>query len=428
MSPFGHMSPTRYRTLAGLCWALGALGAVSGAQSELRPASTLPTQPATRPQNEEYWLRVTAETLNLRSRPATNSVPVIRLERDAVLRAVGSQFGWHKVVPPEGVFSYVSAAHVARQGETEGIVSVTSGALRVRVGSLIQDVDPAGADVQTVLERGTSVRILGAAGEWLKIAPPAGVYAYAADAYVTRVDDDVAARLMAQQGVASRPVQATASRAAARPVRPASVPTTTAPDLSGPWGQRLVLVEAAIETEAARPTLERSWDALILRLRPITEQHLEPTVARLAAAWIRDLESRTAAQEALRMAQELEQRGARERAQQERELARLEQVRQRAATRPAYAARGELLPSLAIGERQGRRLYKLQDPLTRQVEAYVDLDPESQVDLESLVGKYVGVCGARRADESLGADVVRVEEVVVLESERPASQPTRRQP
>ena len=128
------------------------------------------------------------------------------------------------------------------------------------------------------------------------------------------------------------------------------------------------------------------------------------------------------------MAQELEQRGARERAQQERELARLEQVRQRAATRPAYAARGELLPSLAIGERQGRRLYKLQDPLTRQVEAYVDLDPESQVDLESLVGKYVGVCGARRADESLGADVVRVEEVVVLESERPASQPTRRQP
>ena len=250
MSPFGHMSPTRYRTLAGLCWALGALGAVSGAQSELRPASTLPTQPATRPQNEEYWLRVTAETLNLRSRPDTNSVPVIRLERDAVLRAVGSQFGWHKVVPPEGVFSYVSAAHVARQGETEGIVSVTSGALRVRVGSLIQDVDPAGADVQTVLERGTSVRILGAAGEWLKIAPPAGVYAYAADAYVTRVDDDVAARLMAQQGVASRPVQATASRAAARPVRPASVPTTTAPDLSGPWGQRLVLVEAAIETEA----------------------------------------------------------------------------------------------------------------------------------------------------------------------------------
>jgi hypothetical protein len=353
---------------------------------------------------------------------------VIRLERDAVLRAVGSQFGWYKVVPPEGAFSYVSAAHVARQGETEGIVSVTSGALRVRVGSLIQDVDPAAADVQILLERGATVRILGAAGDWLKIAPPVGVYAYAAEAYVTRVDDDVAARLMAQQGIASRPVQAAATRPAARPVRPASVPTTTAPDLSGPWGQRLVLVEAAIETEAARPTLERSWDALIARLRPITEQHEEPTVARLAAAWICDLESRTAAQEALRAAQELEQRGARERALQERELARLEQVRQRAATRPAYAARGELLHSLAIGERQGRRLYKLQDPLTRQVEVYVELDPESQVDLESLIGKYVGVRGARRADESLGVDVVRVEEVVVLESERPASQPTRRQP
>ncbi len=428
MSPFGHMSHTRYRTLAGLCLALGALGPVAGAQNEPRPASTLPTQPSTQPQSGEYWLRVTAETLNLRSRPDTNSVPVVRVERDAILRAVGSQFGWHKVVPPEGVFSYVSAAHVVRQSETEGVVSVTSGALRVRVGSLIQDVDPAAADVQTVLERGATVRILGAAGDWLKIAPPAGVYAYAADAYVTRVDAPTAVRLLAEQGVTSRPVRIAATSAPARPVRATSVPTTTAPDLSGPWGQRLVLVEATIEAEAARPTLERSWDALIARLRPITEQHEEPTVARLAVAWIRDLEGRTAAQQALRAAQELEQRGARERALQERELARLEQVRQRAATRPAYAARGELLPSLAVGERQGRRLYKLQDPLTRQVEVYVELDPESQVDLESLIGKYVGVRGARRADESLGADVVRVEEVVVLESERPASQPTRRQP
>jgi len=392
-------------------------------RGQIEPGST---QPATRPTTNGYWLRVTAETVNLRSRPDMNSIPLARIRQGTLLRAVGSEFGWHKVIPPEGTLCYVAAAYVERRSATEGIVAVASGTLRVRVGSLVQTVDPATSDVLTTLSPGARVTILGIEGSWLRIAPPPDVFAWIHDSAVTIVDAQTAARLLAS-GATTRPVLPAARAADVPPASRPVVPTTTSPDLSSPWGQRLLSVEAQIAAEAARPVLERAWEALIEQLRPIAAQQEDATAARLATAWVHDLEDRIAARDALRAAREVEQQSAPQRAQRERELQRLEQARQRTATRPTWDVCGILLPSLAVGGRDAQRTFKVQDPITWRVLAYLEFDPAAKLDPEPLVGRYVGISGARRTDPTLGADVIRVNEIVNLEVS-PASRPARPTP
>lgn len=415
---------TRAALWVGLGVALGSANSIVRAQSENQPESSSRPTAATRPAQAETWLRVTAEQVQVRSRPDANSVAVTRVEQDELLRAVDQdQYGWYRVLPPEGTFSYVSGEHVDRRGPTEGIVSVRSGTLRVRVGSTLQDLDPLQSEVQFLLERGTTVRIVGEQGGWLKIAPPQGVYAYVSGQHVERVSDEVAARLRSAKVPTTR---ATATSAPAAQAGAAATRPATGPDLTGVWGQRLVLVETAITAEGRKPVLDQAWVEPIARLRPIAAQSEEPMVARLAQAWIAQLEQRIVEQGTVRDAEEVLERAAREQAQHQRELDRLEQARQRAATRPAFAARGELLQSYAVEPAANTRWYKLRDPLTQRIEAYVEISLGSKLKPEDFLGQYVGIRGNRRSAPGLGADVVQAEEIVALtREERPATRPAR---
>lgn len=418
----------------GLHWyrlacAVALLGPATSRDTAL--AGGYQSQPSSRPatapaDGEGYWLRVVADPVNIRSRPDANSLAVTRVPRETVLRALDSEFGWHRILPPEGTFSLVAAAYVDVRSETEGRVAVREGGLRVRVGSTLREVNPLDTEVQATLERDTPVQIVGRQGEWLKIAPPTGVYFYVSDQHVARVSADIAERLRGQTEArkGEAPAEPTGRETARQePRSPAETqPARAEPDLSGPWGERLVLLEAAIQEEARRAPLEQRWEGLIGQLRPLAEQREDATVARLAEAWIRQLRDRIADIETLRATTEVARQGARERALRERELERIERVRNQPATQPDYTARGELLRSVVAVERGGRRLYKLQDPLTRRVEVYLEFDPQAGIDPEAYLGQYIAVRGTRRPDRELGADLVRVE---ALMSQSPAGPTTR---
>jgi hypothetical protein len=402
--------------------------AVGGLELMFGPSAPEAAGQATTTQaTSETWLQVTADDVYIRSRADVNSLPVARVPRGTLLRAVGRDaYGWYRIQAPVGVFSYVAAKYVDRRGPDAGIVSVRSGTLRVRVGSLVQDVDPMQTEVQALLEGGTRVQIVGEEGSWLRIAPPAGVYVYVAAQHVRTIADDEAARLQAAQPPGLRPTSQATSTAAARPAQPAGEP-----DLSGPWGQRLVAVETAITAETRKPLAEQSWTDAIAGLEPLAAQREDQTVARLAVAWIARLKRRAVEREVVRATEGLRKRTAREQAQYERERLRIERAKE-AATRPALAARGELRRSLALAARDGKRWYRLVDPLTGRMDAYLETAAEAKIDLERFVGQYVGVRGARRSEPALGADVVRAEEIIVLPAAGPAaravSQPTRQTP
>jgi hypothetical protein len=442
--------------------ALGALVAVCAAQD---------SQPTSAP-TPHTWLRVTADMVHLRTRPDANSIPAVQVAAGTVLEAVERDpYDWYRVLPPPGVFSFVAAEFIERRSPTEGVVAVRSGTLRVRVGSAVQNVDPEQSEVQTRLERGAKVEIIGEQDGWLRIAPPPGVFVYVGGQYVVPLSADEAARQRANAAAAPTPIvaaapapacapasgptsqpayvapapplplatQPTASSAPATPETRPATPTSPTPaplasapatkpaeglDLAGTWGQRLRAIENDIEAETRKPALERNWAPLMARLKGVAVQREEPTVARLASAWLRQLDEREAEQATLREAEAALERGERATQQHEREMSRIQKAQQ-AASQPEFAGRGELLRSFAVDARgPARRICKLQNPLTGQVDAYVQVAAGTTLDLNAFLGQYVGVRGARQADKTLGADLIYATEIIPLQTTTaPASQP-----
>jgi len=401
------------------------------AASAQAPADDTRTRqtPSTQPAEEHYWLRVTGDRVNLRSRADLNSRIVGRANRDDVLEAVGREYGWHRIVPPDGVFSLVSASYIERVGGDRGIVNVDT-TLRVRVGSDVQPRDPMRSEVQTRLENGTEVQVIGALDEdWLRIVPPDGVYVYISGDYVEQVGPEVAERLRAAKPPsASRPSVVTASRPTLPGLAEATTRPAEQPDLTGRWGKRLGWVLPAIENEERKPLVEQSWDGVLGHLQPIAAQREEPQVAKLAAAWIEKIERRTEEQAVARAARDVARQAERGKIRHARELEELRQAKDLLKTPPQFDARGVLRPSFVLPAGPYGMRYKLEDPFTHKVRAYVEFPTELGIDVGACIGKYVGVRGERQSQEGLRVPVLRVSHMTVLNPDQPKSPPAREKP
>lgn len=397
--------------------------AVPPSSAPARPAAVAGESPST---PGEFWVRVTGDEVNLRSRADVNSLPVAQVNRGTYLRVTGGEPGWHRVVPPPGVFSLAKAEFVKLRSETEGEVAVDSGTLRIRVGSRVREVDPLTAEVQARLENGAPLRILGRSGEWLKVAPPPGVFVYLATDYAERVPDDSVERTAAGEPLVRYSVPG--ESAALVRVEPQEPATRPALDMSGPWGRRLTEIERAIDAQAARPIAQRDWPPILEELTAVAEQQAEPQVARRAAAWKRELGHRAEAEKAIVEARQIAERQRRDRQRAVEEMERIRRAAEQPGARGSFDATGQLLPSFELEAGEHGLRYKLQDPLTREVRAYVEFPDALGIDVSACVGKYVGVQAERYLDARHEVTVLRVTALTVLTPgpERPVPQPARK--
>lgn len=401
-----------------------------------QPAAATPPAVVTPPATSgPFWIRINGDSVNLRSRPDLNSTAVARLDRGTMLRSVGMDGTWYRVMAPRGVFSLVKAEFVETRPDGRGTVKLDSGTLRVRVGSRTTPVEPERSDVQTLLERGTEVRITGRQGDWLEIVPPDGVFFFVASEFAERVSDESAGLapgaeppVAFSQGDPDRavlsgggspasastettlrlpPTLATAfSGAGGGPTTTQPVEPLVRPDLSGPQGRKLVEIEERIFVESARPAVDRAWPPLIADLRPIAVQSEEPPVAQRATQWIRELEARQARDDKLRA-----------------ERAALAQHAAATAPQPrseplegkgAFEAVGVLMPSFALEAGSSGLRYQIVDPLSKRVLAYCEFPKEGDFKASNAVGKYVGVIGERYMDLKQEVQVIRVQSMTVL--------------
>lgn len=369
-------------------------------------------------QPAHYWLRVTGERVNVRSRADVNSRLVGRVDRDDALEAVGEEYGWHRIVPPAGVYSLVSTPYIDQLSDDRGIVNVDT-TLRIRVGSDVQPRDPMLSEVQARLERGAEVRILGQLdAQWLKIVPPEGVYVYVSGDFVEHVSAEVAARLKAAKPTPA-PTSAPAV-ATSQPVEP--------PGLAGPWGRKFSEVSDAIKAEQAKSIENQEWTAIIEQLTPIAKQREEPRVAELATGWTGRIERRMTERDALLKARGIAERGEAKAAEHEEKLEDIEAERKTAKPERGFHARGVLRPSFALVAGPYGMRYKLQDPFTRRVEAYVEFPPQLGIDVRACVGKYVGIRGTKQTVAGVKVTVLRVNHLTVLNPERPQESPPAKKP
>jgi len=375
-------------------------------------------EPAPQPPPQPYWLRVTGSEVNVRARPDVNSMAVTRVARDSVLQGVGEEHGWHKILPPPGVFALVSSAYVQREGEARGVVHVSSGSLRVRAGSTLYSVDPLLSDALARLPAGTPVQILGEEDGWLKIVPPEGVYFFLSADYIQRISEqearDLRARAASQPAAPIGRPAVTGDVATAADTRVVTSRPAGATESTGSWADRLHEMEGLIDEESRKPPGERAWAPLINLLKPIASQREDAAAARLAEGWVERLQQRLT-EETAAAAGRVAQGDSAARARHEQELQNIRAAQK--ATRSAFDAQGLLRPSFALPTGAHGLRYLLLDPFTRKTRAYVELPAELGLDARNIVGKYVGVRGTRYRDDRVGAEIIRVEQATVLEAQ-----------
>ena len=154
-----------------------------------------------------------------------------KLAKGTRLTVVGVHGDWARVVPPDGSFSYVAKAYVARKTDAS-VGVITKSELNVRAGSMLNGLK---TTVQTVLRENDEVQILGEQDDFFKIVPPPGVYLYVQTALLEPAPAETAAVTPAPKPAAApKPAMPAGDALAAIPRPAVPVPAIPVPAVPVP--------------------------------------------------------------------------------------------------------------------------------------------------------------------------------------------------
>jgi uncharacterized protein YgiM (DUF1202 family) len=201
------------------------------------------------------------DNVYVRSGPSDVYYATTKLSKGAKVTVVATRSDWLKILPPQGSYSYVAKAYVEKGGD--GTVGrVTKADLNVRAGSALNGLK---TTVQTSLEEGDEVKIVGEQDEYFKIAPPAGAYLYVKATFVDAAPQEVAvvptvAPEKIHDPIPSDPVPAGGIIAPdAKPTTQPAVPVVaSAAPAAVPSTQPVAAAPAT--TQPAEPTAEAKFD------------------------------------------------------------------------------------------------------------------------------------------------------------------------
>ena len=342
--------------------------------------------------------------------------------------------GWNKVVPPKGVFSYISKAFVDAKGDgSAGVVNTDASKVYAA------DVNgPAGSyRVQVLLNEGDGVQIVAEEGSHYKIVAPLGAYVYLPPGSVRRAlsmetaaalepdppapaepeptePEPVVEPVEPAEPVApvmvEQPVPAPADEPAVEPLTDDQAEQDLADMLAGKTSepQPAVVAPSLAELEAqmvplfALPLEEQPLDDMISKYQAIqNEEGLSKTDRHIVATRLAALKHNRQIAEGLA------------------EIAKAtEPVEPAEASAPQvhYDAVGRLLASSIYDGKTLPRMYRLIDPATGKAVAYVR--PKGPINTTRFLGRLVGVKGELAYDPSLKLKVIHVKQMDILKAAR----------
>jgi hypothetical protein len=358
---------------------------------EATPVTPAGVNPAARPSDEfPYEGVVTGDNVYVRSGPGTNWYPTKMLRKDARVRVIAEEFGWLKIVPPEGSFSYVESVAVERSADSSRGVTQLDG-VYVKAGS---ELSPRKVATQQILPRGVELTILGEDEGFYKVLPPEGSYLYISKQYVRRAGptDDLA-RFETMPREEPRPTTPAARPPAEAVTRAPAGRTIPSEVLEQPTTNRkhramLETIEADLRSALATPGGTTQFPALVNRYRPIAEQEEDLVARAVARTRIDQLTAQLDLKELVVDATQKRDSLENVRLQLERDRTRLFETRG-SAPPPTWDYQGELRRSMAFGGRDDR--YRLIDPTTQATIAYIDIPARSGIDASRLIHRYVGI-------------------------------------
>jgi len=376
---------------------------------------------------------VNADAVVVRSGGGENYYPTMKLDKGAKVTVVGHKFGWLKVIPPEGSFSYIGKAFVTRTGDgTKGTVNGTE--VRVRAGSSLNEMV---SIVQAQLNTGTEVEIIGEKNEFFLIKPPAGAYLYINEKYLDPIPQpaggpiEVAEKRNGDNATGGN----TAPPTAPMPEQPAP-PTETATGGAGtggtPTGETVAGGpttnpatggDALAQAPTTQPlSADAQFDALEAEFADVSTKKIdEQPIDELMASYQKLIASNELPESMKRIADyRVKMLGVRNDAKKEYLAALAEQKKAEDRIQAARAEREELAETIkktdvtlyaAVGTLQTSSwqngnglLYRLTDPATGRTVVYIRASDTSKYG--AMIGKFIGVKGEITTESALSMKVV----------------------
>lgn len=417
-------------------------------------------------QHEVPFVGVVQETSTpVYSGAARTFYEVGELTGDTLVTVDEVLFGWFKIEPPQGFYSYILARHVEhKEGSTRGWVRSRRAEVRA--------ANPKGVSSsfrrQLFLLNGAPVRIVSRDGKYLKIVPPTGAYVFLPPGSVKPATEADLARGVSgprpggvvaggQEGelnrggpgdlpellriaprshrkvdeaVAASQVAGTLGNAPAEDVLPGRAPadgsrrgvavlsagfaTQAVPRVVAHDPDRDVTTGRLAESQAVRAAVRnlRDMDGVALEDQHVQElvhvfealslnDQLSKQDREIVSAGLRRLRQRAAVLTALRAITTARGEGA-------------AGVLHEGEPVPLYDVKGQLLASSVYDGTNRPRLFRVVEPSSQRTIAYVV--PSPSIRPGACLGRNVGIIGRVRVDPALKLRVIAVERLDVIET------------
>jgi hypothetical protein len=382
---------------------------------------------------------ITGNEVYVRSGASLNHYPVCKLSAGDRVAVIGETGEWYEIRPPDQAISYISGDYVDSADNRLGVVNGDN--VRVRAGSTLPDFAELKYVVQTKLSKGAEVTILGRdADGFLRIKPPLGTSLWISRSFVEFVPGATPpsagtgttatggpggtltpagsgpTAASSDQGNAGRPEGGGADGDAGRPATPEALAAGSGDGSESPLAAvqdtplrtELEAVDAAARAVLAKPVVEREFEPVIKRYRPIAEQEDDEFARRYASARIEQLTRMATVVGMVQRMRALDEDAGSKRREFLEGRARIRETLPPIPT--GVDAQGELRVSALYppGRRPAR--YRLVDdtgPQERTI-GYVEIPDGSTIAVNDFLGRHVGVMASAKRLQSGGVNPVPI--------------------
>ena len=374
----------------------------------------------TRPASGAWIGQVSGENVYVRSGPNSGAYACLKLSSPQRVTVKGTDGDWLKIQPPAGAFSVIHEDHVAPNADgTTG--AVKGNRVRVRAGTALYNYRSLTDHwtVQTHLNQGDKVTIVGKGPDFYRIVPPQGVTFYISKDYVDRIGPVARTTGLApESGATTRP----AGTGGAEDNGADAMPPSQAKDLKSSI-QQFEVAEAMLHKEFKKPYDQRDLLKLVAAYKAVKldeKGYLKPYVD-MRLEFLKASMERAKELEALR-----EAKNQTEAEQRDIEIARAKIEVARPPKLPDAQTRGILMPSAIFPGTGGRpKRYVVHDPSTFAITAFAQ-STGGAANLDAHIRQEVALDGRISYDRNIEAHIVDVTNITVL-NENP-SLPEAREP
>jgi uncharacterized protein YgiM (DUF1202 family) len=356
-----------------------------------------PNQPAAATLSFPYIAEVTGTDVYLRSGPGTNYYRCGKLNTPEKVEVVGSEYGWSKIVPPPGSFSWISKQYITFDTDHAGEGIINGDNVNIRAGS--EFVEPIhSTSVQLQLNKGAKVKLLGEEkDDYYKIAPPEGAYLWVSTEYLKNV------------GPVGKVTEGTAGTADSNVVEPNAAPKKMSIESEKLKEYRELTRQ--IQAEHKKPVDEQNWTEIKAKLTEIADNNEAGRAARYAAVQLENVKGYELARESGKQLQ-LQQSDLTQTREQ------IEKTRQQQiATIPdmgKFAVIGKLRPSLLYARSSKEFRYLVLGDNGKIIAYALPAESAANIDATPFYGKKVGLVGTSERDPQTGSTLVRFTEIIEM--------------